>query len=115
MSTTNILDLNNRIDKLSDSVTSVEEALDALKIKTLTVTGTTDAYGRLNIESLAGINAAIIHAYSLDQSYFFIPYRYNSSGGSIAHYLKTFRSDTTAYTVIASTSITVTIYYIDLP
>lgn len=30
MSTTNILDLNNRIDKLSDGVTSVEEAVDEL-------------------------------------------------------------------------------------
>jgi len=30
MGTTNILDLNNRIDKLSDGVTSVEDALDVV-------------------------------------------------------------------------------------
>jgi len=41
MGTTNILDLNNRIDKLSDGVTSVEEAVDGAAKKAEAATGIT--------------------------------------------------------------------------
>ena len=55
MGTTNILDLNNRVDELSDGVTSVEEAVDEVKsgltnlVKSETFTVTTDATGNAKL------------------------------------------------------------------
>ena len=63
MSTTNILDLNNRIDELADSypaskvmlsddVTSVKDALDGLEIKYAEKSGTTDSAGLLTVDNI---------------------------------------------------------------
>lgn len=90
---------------------SVEDRLD---VKTIDDTFTTDSYGRFTISSLTNKKISILRAYVPDNSYIVTPYSYyNSTTQAIVTYFKITRSDTTVYTVVASTSVTIHIDYVE--
>lgn len=77
-----------------------------------TVSGTTDAYGRLTT-SIEVQNVAVIEAFVAGQSYSVTPYRYTniSTGISVLNFIVT-RTDSTTYTRIPNTDVTIDYYYI---
>lgn len=78
MGTTNILDLNNRVSKLADGVTSVEDRLDKLQIKSVTFNETTSASGRIT-GKFEGMRIIVLMANCFNTSYIVIPYTYENA------------------------------------
>ena len=109
MGTTNILDLNNRIDKLADSVTSVEEAVDKLQIKSVIFNETTTANGRI-IEKFVGMDITVLKAFCFDTSYIVIPYTFKNSN-IISTGFKILSSE--GMSAIVNTAVQLKVFYIE--
>lgn len=92
---------------MSDGVTSVEEALDALQIKKTTITGTADSNGIIE-SNLARGSKLILSAYSTSSIQTLMQTGFNSLGNYI------FRFTDNKGAARASVGFTITVYYIEV-
>lgn len=92
---------------MSDGVTSVESALDALQIKKTTVTGTADSNGIIE-SNLARGSKLILSAYSTSSIQTLMQTGFNSLGNYI------FRFTDNKGAARASIGFTITVYYIEV-
>ena len=121
MGTTNTLDLNNRVTELagsypadkvmmSDGVTSVEDALDALQIKSVTFNETTSSSGRIT-NKFAGMEIIVLKANCYEQSHIVIPYTYENAN-IINTGFKILNSE--GMSAVVNTAVQLKVYYIEL-
>lgn len=76
--TTSDLGINATNVMMSDGVTSVEDALDRLQIKSVIFEETTSSTGRIT-DKFQGMEIIVLKAYCFNQSHIVIPYTYESS------------------------------------
>ena len=94
---------------MSDGVTSVEDALDKLQIKSVIFNETTSSSGRI-ADKFAGMEVIVLKAYCFNQSHIVIPYTYESPT-IINTGFKILSSE--GMTAITNTAVKLKVYYIE--
>ena len=94
-------------NELKNTLTSVEDALDALKIKKTTVEGTTDSNGIIE-SNLARASKLVLSAYDVSSIQNLVQVGFNSSGNYI------FRFTNNAGVARSDVTLKITVYYLDI-